>query len=164
MREFSSMTEFAVYLGELALAQHIADKALLTRAATVVQIEAKRKIGAYQPGAGPFAPWAPLADSTVAEKERLGYVGQVSDDDPLLRTGGMRDSIEKNADAAEAFVGSDDDKAVWQELGTRRIPPRSFLGSAAVEKTPEILRIMGAGTTLFLQGGGVMGGSGLRLF
>ncbi|WP_214680105.1 hypothetical protein, partial [Escherichia coli] len=43
-----------------------------------------------------------------------------------------------------AHVGSNDDKAVWQELGTSRgIPPRSFLGGAAVRKSAEVRDIIG---------------------
>jgi hypothetical protein len=39
---------------------------------------------------------------------------------PLLETGEMRASIEWNADAHHGFVGSNNDKAIWQELGTSR--------------------------------------------
>jgi hypothetical protein len=37
-----------------------------------------------------------------------------------------------------AFVGSDEDRAVAQELGTNRIPPRSFLAHAAAESGEQI--------------------------
>ena len=75
--------------------------------------------------------WAPLAPRTIAEKQRLGYTGQVSETDPLLRTGQLRDSIGRKV--AEDFegvvgeVGSDDRIAGYQEMGTSRIPPRPFL-------------------------------------
>ena len=35
--------------------------------------------------------WAPLAESTIAEKTRLGFTDQVSPTDPLLRKGLNRD-------------------------------------------------------------------------
>jgi hypothetical protein len=37
-----------------------------------------------------------------------------------------------------AYVGSNDPKAVWHELGTSRIPPQPFLGGAAAAKHDEI--------------------------
>jgi hypothetical protein len=49
---------------------------------------------------------------------------------PLLETGEMRASIEWNAEGKEGHVGSNNDKAVWLELGTVRIPP--FLKGAAM--------------------------------
>jgi hypothetical protein len=55
-------------------------------------------------------------------------------DTPLLETGEMRDSIEHSSNSSEALVGSNSDKAVWHELGTIHIPPRSFLALAAAEK------------------------------
>lgn len=78
--------------------------------------------------------WPPLADSTVAEKERLGYTGQVSDTDPLLRTGELRGSIEADAEGTatgvEGVIGSNSQVALWQEMGTAKIPPRPFLATA----------------------------------
>jgi hypothetical protein len=57
---------------------------------------------------------------------------------PLLETGEMRASIEWNSHGLEGHVGSNSDKAVWQELGTSRIPPRSFLVGAAVHMEEQI--------------------------
>lgn len=57
----------------------------------------------------------------------------------LLETGEMRDSIEWTAEKDVGYVGSNNDKAVYHELGTSKIPPRSFLMGAAVHKMPEIL-------------------------
>ncbi len=78
--------------------------------------------------------WPPLADRTVAEKQRLGYVGQISPTDPLLRTGDMRESIKPDAEltayGVEGVVGSGSKIALYQEMGTSRIPPRPFLAEA----------------------------------
>jgi phage gpG-like protein len=57
----------------------------------------------------------------------------------LLETGEMRDSIEWTAEKNEGFVGSDNDKALWHELGTTKMPARSFLMGAALHKMPEIM-------------------------
>jgi hypothetical protein len=97
-------------------AQHVA----LDPAAKVIKAEARRVIGTYDYG------WAPLKPETIARK--------TTGDSPLLETGKMRDSIEYTVSGNEAQVGSNDDKAVWQELGTIHIPPRSFLAGAAAEK------------------------------
>jgi phage gpG-like protein len=57
-------------------------------------------------------------------------------DEPLLRTGELRESIEKHVERHEAVVGSDSKVAVAQELGTTTIPPRSFLGAAGLASVP----------------------------
>lgn len=44
----------------------------------------------------------------------------------------------------EGCVGSDSDVAVFQELGTSRIPPRSFLQSAAIASEDKIHRMAAA--------------------
>lgn len=81
--------------------------------------------------------WASLAPSTVEEKERLGYVGQISATDPLLRTGELRGSIEAVADqrgsAVEGAVASNSKVALYQEVGTSRIPARPFLAGALIQ-------------------------------
>ena len=43
----------------------------------------------------------------------------------------------------EAQVGSNSDIAVYQELGTARIPPRSFLGGAMSDELTKIKKIIG---------------------
>lgn len=84
--------------------------------------------------------WPALAESTVAEKERLGYTGAVSATDPLLRTGELRDSIKADAElspgGAIGMVGSNDPIAEYQELGTSRIPPRPFMSLALRRAEP----------------------------
>jgi len=85
--------------------------------------------------------WLALADVTVEEKTRLGYVGRVSATDPLLRTGEMRDSIEFElledlGTGVSAVIYSNDEKAVVQELGGGYIPPRPFLATAMRQELP----------------------------
>jgi hypothetical protein len=91
----------------------------------MVCAEAKRVIGEGYPE------WPALSPETLARK--MG-------DGPLLETGELRASIEWNAEGKEGHVGSNNDKAVWQELGTARIPPRSFLMGAAMRTaSPRLL-------------------------
>jgi hypothetical protein len=95
----------------------------------IVEEEAKSVLGSYRYG------WPPLQPETIARK--------ATGDSPLLETGEMRDSIEHTVVGHSGFVGSNSDKAVWQELGTSRIPPRSFLGGAAMRKGEEVAHAVG---------------------
>src|SRR4051794_36413616 len=124
------LLELAAKLGEIALAQHEMEHHALEQAAVVVEKRAKEKIGEYQDQAGPFIAWPELADATKADRVNQGY----PEDEPGLRSGEMRDSIEHVVVDSEAQVGSNDDKLVWFELGTSKQPPRSVLGGAVIEK------------------------------
>src|SRR5580692_4771055 len=106
MKTFGSMGEFALHINTLILAQRAADHAALERAAKLIERRAKKKIGEYQEQAGPFIAWPELAESTKADRARQGY----PEDEPLLRSGEMRDSIEHVVIDNEAQVGSNDDK------------------------------------------------------
>ena len=151
MKEFSGLGAFALHLGEIALKQHEMERHALEKAAKVVETRAKAKIGEYQDQAGPFVGWAELAESTKADRSRQGF----PEDEPLLRTGELRDSIEHVVIDNEAHVGSNSDIAVYQELGTKTIPPRSFLGGAAADEIEKIIAIVGESATAALAGEGV---------
>lgn len=107
--------------------------------AKTIEVEAKEEIGVYQPAVGPFDAWDPLAESTKADRVRQGY----SEDEPLLRSGELRDSISHRVMGLAAIVGSTDDKAVWQEFGTEKIPPRPFIGPAYVKSFHKITEMAG---------------------
>jgi len=118
-------------LGELADMLETSARSLVPRLendlveiGAVVRTTAAEYIGHEMPE------WPPLAPSTIKQKERLGYTGRVSGTDPLLRTGEMRDSIKAVVADLTLAVGSTDKVAVFQELGTSRMPPRPFLGLA----------------------------------
>lgn len=131
-----NLDSMAAHLLKLSLAMPTAEAAALHKAAEIVETEAKAEIGSYQGSAGPFAAWAPLKESTISRK--------ANGDTPLLETGEMRDSIGSVVINHEAHIGSNNDKAVWQELGTSRgIPPRSFLGGAAVRKSGDVRDAIG---------------------
>lgn len=156
MREFGIAEAFAK-MAEVAAAVELETRHALERAARLVEHEAKAAIGEYQEAAGQFAAWAPLAPSTLAEKGRLGYAPP---DNPLLREGDLRDSIGHEVEthhlsAGEAVIGSNSEIAVYQELGTSRMPARSFLGGAAVRKEGEVVELLGEGVVTGLLGGGV---------
>lgn len=120
----------------------------LTAAAVIVEREAKAIVGHYQYGAGPFDDWMELADSTKADRLRMGF----TENDPGYRTGEMRESIGHTVDGHEAAVGSDDEYLVYFELGTEKQPPRSILGLAAVHETDAAVDAMSGHVAAVLAG------------
>ena len=114
----------------------LAQQHALSEGAKIVHEEARDRIGTYQGAAGPFGAWPQLAQSTQDERVREGY----SPNDPLLRSGDMRDSLEWNASPFQANIGSDSPVAKAQELGDGDdLPARSFLGGAAYSKEEEVV-------------------------
>lgn len=141
MRDFD-LAGFAAHVLTLAADMEHANHVALERAAVIVETEAKDVIGTYRYG------WPPLAPSTLARKAA---------DTPLLETGEMRDSIEHVSNSEEANIGSNNDKALWHELGTKKIPPRSFLAGAAMHKGEEVAQVIGRTITSALVGEMVIG-------
>ena len=139
LKEFDSMAALAKHLVSLEVKRLVVMHSAMDHAAQVVEKTAKDKIGTYQPEVGQFAAWAPLADATVADRIAQGY----SPDEPLLRSGALRDSIKHEAGFTEAIIGSTSPIALYQELGTSKIPPRPFLGPAAIENAHKVEKIFG---------------------
>lgn len=146
MIEFRDIAAFIDHLARLEPAAEIARHAGLAAGAHIVQTEAKREIGHYQGATGPFGEWPELADSTKAERVEAGF----TENDPLLRTGELRDSIGVAFDGDHAAVGSDLDKAVDMELGTQHVPARSFLGGAAHRMEHRVVDAMASAVALAL--------------
>lgn len=150
MKEFSSFAAFAAHLERLALigpevTHHIADKS-----AEEIQKTAQGMIGDYQPAIGPYVEWEELADSTKAERARLGF----SDNDPGYRSGEMQKSIKRSAEGGEAVVGSNDQHLVWFDLGTPKQPPRPVLGPAALHSRERVRTFTAATVFAWLAGRG----------
>jgi hypothetical protein len=131
MREFT-LLGFISHLAVMDADIKFAEREAVERACKLIQRVAKDMIGTPQPM------WPPLAESTLARKDA---------NTPLLETGEMRDSIEYKIEKTEpsciGHVGSDNMKAVWHELGTSKIPPRSFLVAAAVGRGEQIAELVG---------------------
>lgn len=130
---FDSFEAFAAHLARVAAGVPTVRAAALEDIGAHVEAAAIAKLGDYQAAAGGFAAWAQLAESTLAGKVRREATGGA--DSPLLVTGEhIRDTIKHKVEGTAAHIGSDDPVAGYQERGTNRIPPRSFLGAALFEQ------------------------------
>lgn len=129
--DFADLGALARHAGVVAAKMDLALNAGLKTAAKIVRRRVRSKFGHYQQGEGPFPTWAPLTDATMAEREREGYPA----DQPLLRTGTLRDSYELDSGHMWAGVGSSLPQAEGHELGipSRGVPARSTLGISFVE-------------------------------
>ena len=118
---FSSPLAFAAHLVVVERNMRAVEPAIVAKATQMVWEEARRVLGTEGYN------WPALSPNT--KKTQPGM---------LLETGELRDSIEWTAHGLHGEVGSNNDKAVWHELGTSRIPPRPFLAGAAAAMGPEI--------------------------
>ena len=109
----------------------------LKKSAVAVEDTAVEMFGEYQPAVGPFPAWAELTDYTKKDRVAQGF----SENEPLYRTGELRDSVSHEIGLRDALVGSDSDIMVYHEFGTSRMPPRPVLGPALIRNLPQILRI-----------------------
>lgn len=134
MREYKTFGGFARHLVTVAAQGAEVEKHILGRATKIVRDDAQARIGTYQAETGPFNAWQPLASSTIADRINKGF----TPNDPLLRSGELRDSITSQVHGDKAIVGSSSDIALYQELGTATIPPRPFLGPAAFASKAKI--------------------------
>lgn len=150
--DFGSLGQFATHLASLEVAVHHETKRGLSKVAAIIEKEAKSEIGTYQPSAGPFPAWEQLAMSTKQDRVRKGFTAN----DPLLRSGELRDSISHEVASHEAVIGSTSDVAVFQEMGTDKIPPRPFLGPAGFKSEAAIRSILGVALMRGLLGGQVI--------
>lgn len=123
-----SLSDLARDLGRLSVAFELARHEALEEACKIVEEEAKRVVGTYDYG------WPQLQPETQKERVRLGFTAN----EPLLRTGEMRDTITHHIEGNVGYVGSPSKIALYQELGTSKNPPRSFLGGAAQAKEADI--------------------------
>lgn len=144
MRNFASITQFVEFLetrpGAIRRGQHNG----MHEAADMIVKCAQDKIGEYQAAVGPFSAWADLAESTLEggyDQHRRWYPGKIElgfspPDNPLLRHGQLRGSIEKHLTENTIVVGTHDPVAHYQEFGTSdgEIPPRPFIGPAMFQE------------------------------
>ena len=155
VREFEDLALFAVHLASLEVAVQQEMKRGLERALVVIETDAKAQIGHYQAEAGEFPAWAPLADSTEKEKERIGApLGA-----PLLRHGGLYASFKHEVlSHDDGVVGSTDPTLIYHEFGTPKMPARPVMGPAVVKNREKIQRILGRAIVEGILGGELVAG------
>jgi phage gpG-like protein len=148
---FASLGAFASHLDIAAMRQALEITSGLREVATAIQKTAQGKLGEYQGAVDHFDAWQELADSTKADRVAKGY----TEDDPLLRSGELRKSIGTAVSLTEATIGSTEDSAVYNELGTTKAPPRPFLGPSVIENEGLIKERLGAACVRGILGPGV---------
>lgn len=143
MKEFTSFDSFAKHMNKVVSQYNEREYKSLNFLGSILEEEAKNKIGHLQKGGGQFDDWKPLAESTKADKERLGYVFN-DEYNPLYRTGELKNSIGHvvNRVAHTLYVGSSSEIAVYHEFGTKHIPERSFLGLTFFKAKYEIQHVL----------------------
>lgn len=124
-----SLSELSRILASASSKVKIEAELAVVTMATEIRDRAKEKIGVYQEASHGFAAWAPLAQSTMDQRVRMGF----SANNPLDRSGGLRDSIEMRTTGNGAIIGTPLDEGLWMENGTDKAPPRPYLGPAAAE-------------------------------
>lgn len=123
MKSFSNMESFSKHLSKVLGKHRVYEAKLANFIGQALVVEGRDKIGHEQER------WEPLKEKTIQDKERQGYIFN-SEGNPLYRTGELRDSITYhfNPTLLTLFFGSTSDLMVYQELGTKYIPPRSVIG------------------------------------
>lgn len=176
MKEFDNIGDFVAYLQTLEPRVEHAISEGIREGGRMIQEEAKQSIGHYQPPAGPFPGWAPLAETTLngfTNAHGRHFPGKIElgfspPDNPLLRTSELHDHIELSVSRHKAVIGVRDeivgdgtrenptrnigDVAVWQEFGTHYMPRRSFLGRAGYVKAKAAVHAIGHAVFLALCG------------
>lgn len=139
----------ALHLLQTSVTMYVHLQGGLNAALEAIEDEARSEFGIYQPGIGAFPAWPELADSTKDERVKLGY----SENEPLLRSGELRDSSQHEAHGLEGVTGSTDPVMGYQEFGTAKIPARPVWGPAALKSKDRVQRILGAAVVSGLFGG-----------
>src|SRR5471032_2791128 len=100
MKNFNSIAGMVAHLAKMADAEVVALQGGLKKCAIEIEKTSKAEIGQYQDEIGPFAGWVELADTTKEDRVRKGF----SENDPLLRSGELRDSLGNTVAGMEAVV------------------------------------------------------------
>lgn len=141
-RRFEGFESFVGFLERQTLEVEPAIKLVAGAAAKTLQ----RRIKAVF---GDASKLKSLAPSTQAERVRLGY----TPNDPLVRSGGLRDSIEEGSEGMLAGAGSADPVLVFQEFGTGTIPPRPTVEIGLHDSKDEVEEFMQMALDTILGGG-----------
>jgi hypothetical protein len=136
---FSSFAEMADHAKAIDWAMTRGAQAGIQNTVIALHHLTRAKFGVYQVGHGPFQTWPELSEFTKFRRGQLGF----SENEPLLRTGALRDSYRWAAEGMKGGVGSDSIYAETQEIGDpfRNIPARSTLGLAFSESEKQLFSV-----------------------
>ncbi len=93
------------------------------KASVILEKEMKSAVGTYRYG------WPAIGPASVAKHG----------DTPLLDSGQFQSGITHIVHQHEAWIGTADQRGIWFEFGTRKMPPRPFLRPALAWKAHEIV-------------------------
>jgi phage gpG-like protein len=141
-RTFKNPKEFSEFVkNRMKLSRRDENKNIklaLTEASIFLTQKAKEKFGHYQTG------WSELSETTKKDRVAKGF----SENEPLLRTGDLRDSVRFTVGKNFATVGSTSEIMLYQEKGTSRtgwsskgIPPRPVFLITQLENGEEAVQI-----------------------
>lgn len=150
IKDFDSPIRFAEHLLRLEAGRHVILGDALETSLVILEKDMVSQIGEYQDAVGPYPEWAPLADSTMEDKERGGYAPP---DNPLLRDGDLRESFQHERNGLEGVVGSTDPKMEFHEFGTVKMPPRPVVGPALENEREKINHLLGRAVVNVVLGG-----------
>lgn len=150
MKELGSLGELITVMTAATIAIEHQKRHGLEKALQIIERDAKRQIGHYQRAVGDFPAWAPLADSTEAQKKSMGAPTNA----PLLRHGELYASFQHEVlSSDEGVVGSTDPVMIYHEFGTSKMPPRPVLGPAVVKNRERITRALTGALVAGILGG-----------
>lgn len=148
VKHLNSLGEMAVELLTLEVAERFALERGLEKVLKLIEAKAKAEFGHYQSEIGPFPAWPELADSTKERRVAAGY----TENDPLLASGELMESLEHERQGLEGAVGTRDPKMEFLEFGTSKMPARPVLGPAGFSSKEAIQKLVGAAVVAGLVG------------
>ena len=142
MTHSMSLSGFISHLGILAAELEEMNHCALETACEIIEDEAKQAIGTYKFG------WPQLKPETIARKK--------TGNSPLLETGELQGSIQHNFSGHSGFVGTNNDKGVWNFNGTSRgIPPRDPIKGAVEHSGDKVELKIGSDFAAWIGGDGL---------
>ena len=131
-RFFPSLAAFAAFMPRVIVAEKFADIAGREAVAITLARRVRERIGT------PEKLPPPLAESTQKRRVKMGYTA----DRTLYASGVLHKSIGwEHVSLRKTVVASSDEKAIYHEFGTSRIPRRSFLASTVAAEEAELFEI-----------------------
>lgn len=152
MKTFGSLADFGGHLLAEEVAVRTALEGALDRVLAKIEKTAKDEFGTYQGAVGPHPGWPELAESTQERRVAAGY----TPNDPLLASGELKESTERERHGLEGVVGTKDPEMLYLEFGTSKMPARPVFGPAAFRNKETIQRLVGAAVVAGLIGGDVV--------